>query len=120
MSNKKKCEKCGVLYRSCSLHKHKPTGELRCRRCIAKYGENKYYIPLKERKNQNYIGKYSISNEESKRLFSALIRQGLSKKEASYRINSLKQTLRFNRKMKPRIKENQNKKLLQGLGQLAK
>jgi len=103
----KECEKCGKLYRLRALYPHKPTGELRCKRCMNKYGNHKFFIP-KERRE--VIGKYSISDNETKILFRKFMEQGMTKLAASRKINYLKNSLKKNKKMRTRPKINLNKK----------
>ncbi len=65
MNKKEKCEKCKRTLRTSKLRKNKITKELMCLRCLQKYGENKFYNPLRNRQNK-FITNYSITSDEKK------------------------------------------------------
>jgi hypothetical protein len=108
MGKKGKCAKCGNFYNRRSLHVYKPTGELRCRRCLIKYGENKFYASKQELSNQgkNFVGKYSLSPSEKKAMWRRLVLQGMTPQEASRKLNYLLVCLK-NSKRRARVNEKQ-------------
>ena len=122
MPQKKQCEKCKKLYRQRCLRRNKINNQLWCRHCFNKYGEHKLYPNgIVTRENQ-FVSKYGISEEERKHLFSNLIRQGLSPHQANRRILFNIKMLRILKKKKKwdiqKSKPETNRKFLEGLGQL--
>lgn len=104
--SKRECDKCGKLHRNRSLHLHKPTGEMRCKICLNRYGEHKFYVPKEKHQKNEVIGKFNITFEERRRLFTQLIRQGLTKEQANNRINYTIYQMRKNKyKRKPTMKD---------------
>ena len=69
-----------------------------CNRCDKKIGSNIFYVPFKERRD--FIGKYSITQEEKNRLFKKFLREGNGEKEAWKKVNYLVYGLRKQRKIK--------------------
>ncbi len=65
MQKKEKCEKCKRTIRYSKLRENKLTKEIMCLRCLNKYGENKYYSPLK-RKGNKLISNFNITDFEKK------------------------------------------------------
>ena len=96
-----KCAKCGQPHKWGKLHKHKPTGSLRCKRCMTKYG-NSQFIQTEEltQKKSIGVGKYTLSDIEIKDLWIDMMRRGISKTDAWRRIENLKNQLTWNRRMK--------------------
>lgn len=93
-----------------------------CRKCNRKIGNNIFYIPYKERK-KNFIGRFNISNEERRRLYSNFIRQGLTPEQASRRIAYTIKCLRGNKYRKKgleTIKRNRELKAKQEREQMKK
>jgi len=119
MIKKEKCEKCKRTIRKKNLRENKATGELMCSRCINRYGENKFYDPLKKKRNVR-ITNYSITENE---------RKFLSCEKSFKDINILckgLRTLRKGKKRKERLerekkrreeesKEERSRKFLEGL-----
>ena len=119
---KKRCEGCGKLLRTNKLQNNKTTNnKLLCKRCKKKEVTNPFYIPPKERKS-----KYTVDNIECKSLYKQYIREGLTPKQASKRLNRLKSRLKYTRnmykrrkmlmKLKEKESEDQNIQLTKGLG----
>lgn len=120
-TKKKACNKCGLIVRIGKLHFHKPTGEMRCYRCINKYGTNPFYDPEQKTKKFNRM---VMTLDEKQSLFTELIKRGLAEEDARARINNRQKYLYwfFNRRRnryynnKLPSKEDLNKKFLEGLG----
>lgn len=95
IDNKLKCPLCKKLKNKRCFIFNKVKGTSICRMCNRSVGSNKFFIPINERK-KDFVGKFSMSNEERKRLYGDLIRQGLSPDQAGRRINYLVRGLRRN------------------------
>ncbi|MFA6074070.1 MAG: hypothetical protein WC758_08185 [Candidatus Woesearchaeota archaeon] len=92
MSIKEKCEKCGKIYNKKKLRPNKLTGELWCKICLNRYGENKFNLhpndfPLRSG-NKYRVSKYKIDGEEKRILTDILKHNGLSEESAIKRINA--------------------------------
>lgn len=73
-------------------------GKKRCTNCKRTLPTNKFYIPLKERKNlQGTIGKFSMTTWERQRLYNQFINEGLSPEEASQKIRQHIGLLKFHK-----------------------
>lgn len=85
---KARCECCLIIYRTKCLSIHKPTGQRRCKRCINKYGTNKFYssTPRKD-KNQYMFSKYTMSEQEKQILRKKLREKGYSERAIEAKIN---------------------------------
>jgi hypothetical protein len=110
MKDKKECERCHKKFRKLNLCRD---GKLRCTTCMRWYSNNKFYIPLKERKNLNErISKYNINENEKKKLHNKFIGEGLSSEDAWKKVHFhcyiLKNLKRKNRKIN---KMNKNKEI---------
>lgn len=119
---KKECEGCGRLLRTNKLQKNKTTNnKLLCRRCKKKEVTNPFYIPPEKRKS-----KYTVDNIECKSLYKQYIKEGLTPKQASRRLNKLKSRLKETQnmykrrkmlmKLKEKESEDKNIQLTKGLG----
>lgn len=102
MNPKSNCEKCGRILTTRKLRQHKVTGEMWCKRCLKKYGENKFYVAPRN----NFISNFSISETE---------RKVLGRKKGWERVNKDCAMLRNIRKKKrfedyKKIRENKSKK----------
>ena len=53
---KVRCDKCERLLRTRCLRQHRVNGQMWCKACLKKYGENKFYNPNPKR--QLLIGKF--------------------------------------------------------------
>jgi hypothetical protein len=118
--NQKKRNKCFIFNRI--------KNETICRKCNRTIGSNIFYVPFTERK-KDFIGKFSMSNEERRRLYGQLIRQGMNPEEAgrkiSFTINymkgnyfrkkGLKKIKELREQKKKQMKELNKKKFLEGL-----
>ncbi len=69
-----------------------------CRQCDKRIGSNIFYVPFS--KKADFIGRYSISEAEKKRLWSQYVREGCSYKQAWRKINYLVYGLRKQRKIR--------------------
>jgi hypothetical protein len=94
---KKECEKCHKLFRQGKLRRHRLNNQLWCRRCLNKYGENKFYIPKEERN----VFKPTLNWEEKQVLFREYISQGLSPEASIHKVrNRCKYLWWFNRRLR--------------------
>jgi hypothetical protein len=99
-----------------------------CKKCNRHIGSNIFYVPFDKRKKA-FVGKYSISTEERRRLYSQFIQSGLSPSEAgrriAYTINGLRmnlfrkkglKTIKRNRELRKKQKQIEDKKkFIEGL-----
>jgi hypothetical protein len=77
-NTKKECQKCHRILRIKHFVINKLTGELVCKRCDNKIGNNKWYVPKGNRTNEK-IGRFNMTTEEKK----LLVKQGKSWKQVN-------------------------------------
>jgi hypothetical protein len=129
-SKRYKCNDCGYEYTHIERCKD---GKDRCKRCKKKLVTNIFYNP-NWRKENNFIGKFSINDQEKKMLMKKYIDKGCSYNQAKQKINydifqlrKCKERKYFENKLKEqnleinKMKSKEMKsKLLEGLGQNVK
>ena len=127
MNKKEVCPECKRTLRTKSFIFNILVKKRICQRCHKKIGTNKFYVPFK--KKLDYISKYSITEEEKKRLHSKFLSQGLGSQEAWRKVyqhikllKAQKQKSRYSDKQRKRYfaikaKERieQQKKFLEGM-----
>ena len=106
---KRECAKCGEKVRWKNSLRYKPTGEWRCKKCIRKYGQNKFYLLPEER---NKFNPHGLNLDERQALFGILVQKGLSSAQANYRIKNRQKYLNWfgRNKMVTKIKEEYGKR----------
>ncbi len=126
---KLECPKCHRLLKQRCFIFNKKLKEKICSQCNKKIGTNIFYIEVSDRKNNDIITKYNLSNFEKRRLHKQLMDSGMSYKQAWRRINMdvyflKKRKLEKQKKMREfailanqerKKDEEQNKKFLKGL-----
>tara|TARA_Y100000310_G_scaffold295555_1_gene327045 strand:+ start:7172 stop:7525 length:354 start_codon:yes stop_codon:yes gene_type:complete len=116
MTRKKRvCDKCLELKTNSKLKLHRPTGQLRCWNCMKKYGENKFYNAKEE---DNFVGRYSISEKEKDLLVKKGFKEGLSWTQIKKRITNLKYNLKKTKTRFFKKKPDINKRFKEGLKEL--
>ena len=118
-TNKKKCPECGRTLRTKNFVLNKLKG-LVCKQCDKRIGNNKWFNPKKDRRNEK-IGKFNMTTEEKK----ALARTGHSWKEingtckymkgAKIRKNKESWNKKKEENMNIKLEELNKKKLIEGL-----
>jgi DNA-directed RNA polymerase subunit RPC12/RpoP len=101
-------------------------GQQRCKRCKKKLPTNKFYNPNWRKENQ-FIGKFSINGIEKKMLITKYIKKGCSYEQAKNNVNfdinklkKLKNKKYIEQKEQEKQEQNNkelNKKLAEGFGQ---
>jgi hypothetical protein len=104
MSIKKECAKCKKVYNQKKLRINRVNGELWCRICLNRFGENKFNFntenfPLRSG-NKYRVSKYKIDGEEKRILKGILKRNGFSEESAIKRINTDNYLMRKTKKEK--------------------
>jgi len=94
---KRECAKCGEKVRRRNSLRYKPTGEWRCKNCIRKYGQNRFYLPPENRSKSD---NNDLSRDEKQALFHILVAKGLSPEKANYRIRNRQRYLGWFRRNK--------------------
>lgn len=128
--NKEQCPRCKKIKRTRCFVFNTKIQQWVCRTCNRSEGNNKFFIPLKERRNYGFgVGKYSVSDQERRQLYSHLISCGFSPERASSRVNYMirkvrsnfwrakgRKKIEANRKEKTEMeKQTQKKEFLEGL-----
>ncbi len=98
MNKKEVCPECGRTLRTKNFVFNKLRKKKICKQCDKRIGNNIFYVSFKSK--TNFIGKYSISEEEKKRLWSKYVNEGCSYRQAWRKVNYLVGGLRRQRKQK--------------------
>ena len=99
MVNKKEvCPECKRKLRTKCFVFNKLRKKKICRQCDKRIGNNKFYVPFSKKKD--FIGKYSINEEEKKKLWGKYVREGCSYQQAWRKVYYLIGGLRRQRKQK--------------------
>jgi hypothetical protein len=77
-NTKKKCPECGRTLRVKNFVVNKLKGILVCKRCDKKIGNNKWFVPKGQRRNDK-IGRFNMTTEEKK----VLVKSGKSWKQVN-------------------------------------
>ncbi len=80
MNKKEVCPECKRTLRTKCFVLNRLRKKRICKQCDKRIGSNIFYVPFK--KKMDFISKYSLTEEEKKRLHSKFISQGLGSKEA--------------------------------------
>lgn len=119
MLNKSKCERCKRILRTKHLSKNKVTEQMLCLRCNNRIGQNKFYIPKIESRN-NFINNYSITDTEKRVLSKSKSYKDINKlcnglKNIRKKARELKKVNKINEKVKSNKNIEMHKKFLEGL-----
>lgn len=120
------CSDCHKYYKKLESCKD---GKSRCKKCKKKIPTNKFYNPNWRTQNQ-FVGKFNMSNQERSLLITEKIKKGMSLNQAKKQVNMDILQLKKNKCKKyyeekynlekKRLEKELNKEFLKGLGQKKK